>query len=76
MTSRRHFLKHSLLSSTFLIPGALRKGVNLFSARDNMEPMPCVQTSTLMYIMPNTMAWLTPEVIFNDGCNFTAWAFC
>lgn len=65
MTTRRHFLKNSLLSSSLLLPEGLRKGAGLFPVNNDSETHRPLFLATWNYgINANRKAW---EVLHAKG---------
>ncbi len=65
MTSRRSFIKHSVLSSTLLIPGALQKGLGTIKKLDQPSGRRPLIISTWNHgIAANAKAW---EVLHSNG---------
>lgn len=65
MTSRRKFLKNTLLSSTLMIPGAVKKGTDLFLDRKKKTAQKPLFLSTWNHGQPaNEKAW---SVLQNSG---------
>ena len=65
MTSRRTFLKHSILSSTLLLPGAVQKGTNLFKIKNKSKTERPLIISTWNHgLAANGRAW---EVLHQTG---------
>jgi len=65
MTSRRSFIKHSVLSSTLLIPGALQKGLGTIKKLDQPSGRRPLIISTWNHgIAANEKAW---EVLHSNG---------
>ena len=65
MTSRRSFIKHSVLSSTLLLPGALQKGLGTIKKLDQQSGRRPLIISTWNHgIAANEKAW---EVLHSNG---------
>ena len=65
MTSRRSFIKHSVLSSTLLLPGALQKGLGTIKKLDQPSGRRPLIISTWNHgIAANEKAW---EVLHSNG---------
>ena len=66
MTSRRNFLKSSILSTSLLIPGVLKKGSELLSRRENSVNAykPLIVSTWEHGLEANTRAW---EVLHQTG---------
>lgn len=57
MTSRRKFLKHSLLSSTLVLPGTVQKGIRLLSKEESSSYKPLILSTWNHGLPANEKAW-------------------
>lgn len=64
MTTRRTFLKKSLLSSSLLLPGALTRGAELFSSKGSEQHKPLLLSTWNHGLDANEEAW---DVLHKNG---------